>query len=153
MLENWAFESCIKTNQKDPWSGLSLDYECAWPHHLLLSDDLLEKYNSLFRFLFPIKRVQMELQNVWSQRVRQMKHLHDEPTFRLAMQLRQHMSFLVDNIYSYLQVDVLEGQWLKLKKGIIGSRDFEQVRSLHELYLDAAMEQCFLNLPRVLKSL
>ena len=42
--------------------------------------------------------------------------------------LRQHMSFLVDNIYSYLQVDVLEGQWLNLKDKITHSRDFEHVR-------------------------
>ena len=28
--------------------------------------DAIEKYNSLFRFLFPIKRAQVELQHVWS---------------------------------------------------------------------------------------
>jgi hypothetical protein len=38
-----------------------------------------------------------------------MKHLNDEPVFKLALQLRQHMSFLIDNLYSYLQVDVMEG--------------------------------------------
>jgi len=37
-----------------------------------------------------------------------MKHLSDNRLFRQAMQLRMHMSFLVDNIYTYLQVDVLE---------------------------------------------
>ena len=75
----------------------------------MLSADVMEKYNSLFRFLFPIKRVQMELSFIWSQKVRSMKHLNDEPVFKLALQLRQHMSFLIDNLYSYLQVDVMEG--------------------------------------------
>jgi len=48
------------------------------------------------------------------------------------------MSFLIDNVYSYLQVDVLE--------------DFEQVRELHDKYLSSITEQCFLNLNQVLKA-
>lgn len=88
LIENWSFDSSVKTNQNDAWGGLSLDYTCEWPKHLILSTDTIEKYNSLFRFLFPIKRVQIELQNVWSQKVRSMKHLSQEPVFKLAMQLR-----------------------------------------------------------------
>jgi len=82
-----------------------------------------------------------------------MKHLNDEPVFKLALQLRQHMSFLIDNLYSYLQVDVMEGQWVKLAEKIRKSRDFEEVRMLHDGYLDSIKEQCFLNLPKVLKAL
>jgi gamma-tubulin complex component 4 len=61
LLENWAFESSVKANQKDPWGGLSLIYNCQWPLHLMFSPDVTEKYNTLFRFLLPIKRVQLEL--------------------------------------------------------------------------------------------
>ena len=50
-------------------------YKCDWPLHLMFSPDILEKYNTLFRFLLPIKRVQLELQHIWSQRVRNMKHV------------------------------------------------------------------------------
>ena len=153
LIENWAFESSVKANQRDPWSGLSLDYNCQWPIHLMFSPDVTEKYNTLFRFLLPIKRVQLELQYIWAQKVRSMKHLDQEPVFRLTLQLRQHMSFLIDNIYSYLQVDVLESQWLKLNQGVQASRDFEEVRMLHDQYLDSILEQCFLNLPEVLKAL
>lgn len=62
------------------------------------------------------------------------KHTAD-PNFRKAMLLRQHMSFLVDNIYAYLQVDVLESQWNKLEQSISISQDFEEVRLLHDRYL------------------
>ena len=75
LIENWVFESSVKANQRDPWSGLSLIYQCNWPIHLMFSPDIHEKYNTLFRFLLPIKRVQLELQHIWSQKVRQMKHL------------------------------------------------------------------------------
>jgi len=57
LIENWSFQSSIKANQKDPWGGLSLDYKCQWPLHLMFSPDVTEKYNNLFRFLLPIKRV------------------------------------------------------------------------------------------------
>ena len=63
------------------------------------------------------------------------------------------MSFLIDNIYHYLQVDVLESQWVKLQKEIKASRDFEEVRILHDQYLSSIVEQCFLNLPEVLRAL
>jgi len=55
-LKNWAFTSAYQANKQDPWSGLSLDYRVEWPLHLILGQDTLEKYNELFRFLFPIKR-------------------------------------------------------------------------------------------------
>ena len=111
LLKNWSFNSSFQANKQDAWSGLSLDYAVEWPLHLLLGQDTLEKYNHLFRFLLPIKRVQLELQNAWKLKAKTMKNMSDNELFRQAMQLRQHMSFLVDNIYSYLQLDVLEALW------------------------------------------
>ena len=63
------------------------------------------------------------------------------------MLLRQHMSFLVDNLFAYLQVDVLESQWTLLVESIQRSQDFEEVRHLHDSYLRQITDQCFLNLP------
>jgi gamma-tubulin complex component 4 len=63
------------------------------------------------------------------------------------------MSFIVDNIYAYLQVDVLESQWSKLVETINQSRDFEDVRLLHDRYLASITDQCFLNISPVLKAL
>ena len=51
------------------------------------------------------------------------------------MLLRTQMSFLIDNLISYLQVDVLDTQWSSLAKGIRESVDFEEVRKLHDVYL------------------
>eukprot|EP00347_Sterkiella_histriomuscorum_P015647 403356230 len=150
-IENWTFISEAKSNQQDPWNGLSLDYRSHWPLHLMFSPDVIEKYNTLFRFLLPIKRIQLDLQHVWAVKVRLMKQFSHIPAFRKTMLLRQHMSFLVDNLFSYLQVDVLESQWTKLEKGINITQDFEEVRLLHDKYLLSITEQCFLNNNQVLK--
>ncbi len=56
-INNWTFVSDARSNQSDPWNGLSLDYRSHWPLHLMFSPDVIEKYNTLFRFLLPIKRV------------------------------------------------------------------------------------------------
>jgi gamma-tubulin complex component 4 len=56
-LKNWSFTSSYQSNKQDPWSGLSLDYSIEWPLHLIFGSDTIEKYNTLFRFLLPIKRV------------------------------------------------------------------------------------------------
>ena len=64
-----------------------------------------------------------------------MKTMSDNELFRQAMQLRQHMSFLVDNIYSYLQVDVLEALHGQLVEGLKKSSDFEEVCRLHDQHV------------------
>lgn len=87
-LKNWSFTSSFQSNKQDPWSGLSLDYNIEWPLHLLLNQDTIERYNQLFRFLLPIKRVQLELHNAWQQKVKTMKNMSDNELFRQAMQLR-----------------------------------------------------------------
>ncbi len=101
----------------------------------MFSPDVVEKYNTLFRFLLPIKRVQLDLQYIWASKVRSTKHYSGDPNFRKPMLLRQHMSFLVDNLFAYLQVDVLESQWSHLVDSIEKSKDFEEVRLLHDNYL------------------
>lgn len=87
-LKNWSFTSSYQSNKQDPWSGLSLDYQVEWPLHLIFGSDTIEKYNQLFRFLLPIKRVQIELQNAWQVKVKTMKHMSDNELFRQAMHLR-----------------------------------------------------------------
>ena len=82
-----------------------------------------------------------------------MKHMSDNELFRQAMQLRQHMSFLVDNIYSYLQVDVLEALHSQLQEGLKNSSDFEEVCRLHDQHIQQLIEQCFLNFTEVLKTI
>lgn len=56
-FKSWAFTSSYQANKQDAWGGLSLDYGVEWPLHLILGPDTLEKYNQLYRFLLPIKRI------------------------------------------------------------------------------------------------
>jgi len=138
----------------DAWRGLSLELEVKWPFHLLLDEGCRMKYNSLFHFLFQVKRVQSELQKAW---VPQMgyKHLpkHERARIMPAWRLRTNMSFLVNNLQYYLQVDVIETQFEVLREKISNSEDYETVCEAHNEYLNSLHGQCFLGMKPITRSL
>lgn len=73
----------------------------------------------------------------WSSR------LSDE-NFYLLQQLRSHMQFLIDNLQTYLHVDVIESQFKELLDRIDETKDFEVIRSTHETFLTSLLSQVFL---------
>ena len=119
----------------DAWRGLSLSYRLRWPLHLLITQSSLAQYNTLFQFLFTVRRVGLELQATWGV-LKQARYkvfkgegctvddvgaaggtAHDR--LMALWTLRAQMSFLVDNLQYYLQVDVLESQWSILLERIL----------------------------------
>ncbi|XP_022106638.1 gamma-tubulin complex component 4-like [Acanthaster planci] len=125
------------------WNCLGMTYNVQWPLHTLFNAAALEKYNTLFRFLLSIKRVQLELQQCWALQM-QRKHAPAEQSDASKWRLRSHMAFLVDNLQYYLQVDVLETQFTQLIDKISSTRDFEAVRLAHDQFLTSLLGQCFL---------
>lgn len=129
----------------DAWRRLSLQLEVEGPLVLLLHPRNARRYDELFGFLWGVKRVQTELQAVWAS---QTTTGAMPPARRAALmplwRLRAHMSFLVDNLQYYLQVDVLDVQWLKLTRAAEEQADFEALVAAHEDCLGALHAQCFL---------
>lgn len=62
------------------------------------------------------------------------------------------MNFLLDNLISYLQVDVIETQFSIFKKLVCESEDFEEVRRYHDEYVAKIASLCFLQVPKIVKS-
>ncbi|KAI8501367.1 microtubule nucleation by interphase microtubule organizing center [Branchiostoma belcheri] len=86
------------------WGVLGLSYSVQWPLHILFTEAVLDKYNTMFRFLLSVKRVQLELQNCWALQM-EGKHLGSQQSDVAKWQLRTHMAFLLDNLQYYLQVN------------------------------------------------
>ncbi|KAK3609174.1 hypothetical protein CHS0354_013711 [Potamilus streckersoni] len=130
------------------WNYLGLTYTVEWPLHIFFTPKVLEKYNHVFKFLLAIKRTQMDLQHCWSL---QMQHRNRVPTpgEGTKWQLRTHMSFLVDNLQYYLQVDVIESQFGILVDKIKSTRDFEAVRLAHDHFLMTLLSQSFVHMKSV----
>ena len=149
-LLSWAMATAnygLRPAVHDSWNGLTMDYTPKWPLHLMLTPQILDKYRALFRFLFSIKRAQYHLQRLWMKQVRSVQ------TERAAFQLRAHMSFFIDNIMAYAQLDVIEVQHSKLQKSLSSTEDFQDLKRLHELFITTVASQCFLHVPKIVGSI
>lgn len=63
-------------------------------------------------------------------------------------QLQHNLWFLVNNLQYYLQVDVLDSQFMTLKAAVIASKDFDEIRLAHTRFLSNLTVQSFLTSPR-----
>ncbi|XP_060564148.1 gamma-tubulin complex component 4-like [Ruditapes philippinarum] len=130
------------------WNSLSLKYSVQWPLHIFFTPVVLEKYNRVFRFLLVVRRTQLDLHQCWIIQMSR-KHGTNEPAEALKWQLRNHMSFLVDNLQYYLQVDVIESQYGILVEKIKTTRDYEAVKLAHDHFLSALLAQSFVHMKSV----
>jgi len=148
---------------------MSLEIEDEWPLHVLFTTEAVNKYNELFRFLIQVRRLQMDLNQLW---------LNTRKVFRFPVhkgpaELRNIMSYFIDHLQHYLQVlilchiylryrpplilcyciifqeDVLETQYSILVETIAQSDNFEQIRIAHAMFQSNIMNQSFRSSIRV----
>lgn len=131
-----------ETNVITGWNSIQLEYNVQWPLHIVFTPHFLEKFNSLFRFLLNVRRTQMELQNVWV--MYKGRKAAQKGISKKIWLLRMEMTFLVDNLQYYLQVDVLEAQYSILQEKINGTKDFETLRLAHDHFITTLLAQSFL---------
>ncbi|CAB4040031.1 gamma-tubulin complex component 4-like, partial [Paramuricea clavata] len=84
----------------------------------------------------------MELQNVWT--MYKGRRAAQKGISKDIWLLRMEMTFLVDNLQYYLQVDVLETQYSILLEKINSTRDFETLRLAHDQFITTLHAQSFL---------
>lgn len=97
-------------NEFGPLQSLQLQYKINWPLHLLFSPRVLERYNTLFRFLLLIKRMQYGLQIMWCEQRSHFKVIPCNEHDMKVLHLRNQLMFFLDNLQYYIQVDVLESK-------------------------------------------
>ena len=57
----------------DHWSDLCLSYKTSWPLDLVLTPYLLDNFLRVHKFLFPIRQIQVELEQMWIKIPRRIK--------------------------------------------------------------------------------
>jgi len=66
-------------NTEDPWRDLGLIYKVQWPLSVVLTTAVVDRYQMIFKYLFPIKHVQVDLLNVWTN-FNQKNRMHNAET-------------------------------------------------------------------------
>jgi len=150
---SWKMNGYNIYNNEDTWSGLTVDYATKWPLNLFLSNQILEKYSNIFRYLFPMRCLQIELHKAWLNATKANRIYTLNQVNIKILHLRNNMSFFLDNLWSYFHLDVLDVQWNKLDEAINNAKDFEELRKVHELYLTSISNQIFLSFPVIVKSI
>nr|CAD7398449.1 unnamed protein product [Timema poppensis] len=131
------------SRRENGWTGLTLKYRVSWPLHLLFSESVLTNYNEIFHFLIRVKKVQIELHDVWISHM-QTKTKNVSLCEPIVWQLRKNLMFFVDNLQYYLQVDVLESQYMMMQSVINETKDFDLVQKAHSTFLANILSQSFL---------
>jgi len=133
------------------WDCLSLRYAVPWPLHLVLTEKNLESYNRVFRFLLSVRRTQLALHKTWAKQVSEERESFSNYNF--VCQLRNHMTFVVDNLQQYFMADVLESQFSILIRSVDQSTNFEDLSIAHDSFLAAVLTHTFVNNKAVLQCL
>ncbi len=58
-LEQWEMICKPSSFYNSHWSDLSLNFKIEWPINLIITQDLIEAYSRIHKFLFPIRQLQI----------------------------------------------------------------------------------------------
>ena len=147
VLESLRMELPLEQSEDD-WTLLTLRYKPEWPLNAFFSSSIMEKYQKLFKFLFFLKRVQSSLQQLWCPLMQFDKHVVKQNSSLLKKNIhmfhlvRDHMSFLIDNLQYYVHVDIIEVQFAQLLEKMQSHPDFESLVAFHSHYLSTLLNQC-----------
>lgn len=124
-------------NDEITWIKLKLTIETKWPLQFIFTKSVQKNYSKLFTFLSRIKRVQTNLHEIWIEQ--KSKSYEDH-----ADQLKTKLTFLIDTLYSYLQLDVIEDEYFLLLGKLSNASDFHSIKHIHNKFQTNIMRDSFL---------
>ncbi|KAL4484971.1 hypothetical protein ABPG74_020148 [Tetrahymena malaccensis] len=152
-IMSWQMYSSNVFNNQDAWNGLTMDYQVKWPLNLMISSHLIEKYKTIFRYLFPLRTIQFELQRSWLYFMKNSKRGKLNPTLNQMLLMRTKLSSVIDSLWTYFHTDIITSQWSKLQEKVAEIKDFEELRKIIDLFLSSIQIQIFLSYPKLVKSI
>ncbi|XP_037960700.1 gamma-tubulin complex component 4 homolog [Teleopsis dalmanni] len=129
---------------------LKFNFKIVWPLHLIFSPKVISHYNIIYRFLLTIKKIQYELQMVW-QKINQ-KNMGIQKVDSRVLHLCYQLTFFINTLQYYIQVDVLESQYNIFLSSIENKRDFEEINRAQTVFQMKVLSLCFLQVEDTRKS-
>ncbi|KAF0755697.1 gamma-tubulin complex component 4 [Aphis craccivora] len=126
------------------WTKIKVTFETTWPLQFIFTSSVQKNYSKLFAFLSRIKRVQTNLHEIWIEK----KSKHFEVN-GYNDQLKTKLSYLIDTLYSYLQLDVIEDEYFLLLEKLTNANDFQTIKHIHDMFQTNIMRDSFLFMEEV----
>ncbi|VVC33563.1 Gamma-tubulin complex component protein [Cinara cedri] len=126
-------------NDETTWIKLKVTIETKWPLQFIFTKSVQKNYSKLFTFLSRIKRVQTNLHEIWIEQKSKPYKLNGHTD-----QLKTKLTFLIDTLYSYLQLDVIEDECFLLLEKLSNASDFQSIKHIHDKFQTNIMRDSFL---------
>ncbi|XP_060869690.1 gamma-tubulin complex component 4 [Metopolophium dirhodum] len=126
------------------WTKIKVTFETKWPLQFIFTSSVQKNYSKLFAFLSRIKRVQTNLHNIWIEKKSKSYEINAH-----NVQLKTKLSFLIDTLYSYLQMDVIEDEYFLLLEKLTNANDFQTIKHIHDIFQTNIMRDSFLFMEEV----
>ena len=129
------------------WDIFLLDYILSPPLTTIFTQKVMESYLRAFKFLWQVKRAHYLLNQYQHSRamivyqtyyeLRQVMH-----AFQL---LRHEISHFINNLMSYLILEVVEVSWKEFSGKLENASDFDDMIEIHRVFLERVMDKGFLD--------
>ncbi|KAK3907983.1 Gamma-tubulin complex component 6 [Frankliniella fusca] len=133
---------------------ITLSYKVKWPLNLLLTPDVLEKYNVIFLFLVRLKRIAWLLQEDFvalKNTARgcfkeQTRDLLNSPQYHQVQIIRHNMSQFVQATLNYVSSCVLHASWSDFASSLKQATTVDHIYNAHIEYIKRLLKRlCLLN--------
>lgn len=107
----------------------TLDYIVEWPLNIVLSQQVLYKYQLLFRHLFYCKHVERRLCRAWTAH-QECKELNLRGALSRSYAARQRMLHFMQNLVYYMTFEVIEPHWHEMERSL---RSAQKTKTLDDV--------------------
>lgn len=140
VYKKFSFSSLENEVDDITWTKLKITMETKWPLQFIFTSSVQKNYSKLFAFLSRIKKVQTNLHQVWIEKESKSAHIN---------QLKTKLTFLIDTLYSYLQLDVIEDEYFLFSEKLSTASDFQAIKHIHDIFQTNIMRDSFLFMEEV----
>lgn len=129
------------------WDVFVLDYVFSAPLTTIFSNQAMEVYLRAFKFLWQIKRAQflMNCSQQWRDMIVYQSYLELKMVFHSFQLLRHEVSHFINNLMSYMIVEVVEANWKVFSTKLTSAQGLDELISVHNEFLSSILEKSFLN--------
>lgn len=140
-----------------------LKYAMKWPLTIIFDSKSEEKYNDVFSFLLQVKRALWSLEQLRikdlgreileynTQSITQNKLQQQQPIAILRQKLyilRLRLLHFIQSFHTYIMTRILHSSGLEFKAKLAAAKDFEEILTLHQEFLENVYDRCLLS-PKV----